>query len=627
MPPFKPALGVALLASALAAHALEFKPADGVQARVDTTLTLGTIVRTADPDPSDYALIPSTVVPGARPGRLMGQTGGSDLNFDKGDAVSTLAKAMIDVDVRSEHFGVFVRGDAWGELAQGRDKVAYGNYPNGFTPNAPLSDRGFAQDAKFSAVRLRDAYAAARFEPVSKVQGEVKVGRQVLGWGTSQFFAGGVGAATNPNDLAAQFRPGALPQEARVPIGMVDIAVGSGQDWGVEGYVPYEFRPTNVPGCGTFFDAASIVQPGCNMSGAVGAPIAGTPLSTLASLTERAILASGYYVHRDADVQARDGGQFGLSMRYRFPAVRTEFRLYAATTHNTTPNVYRVKIEDVNGATLPAGLAGGFGRLANPNGIRYSVLFPEGTRLFGLSLDSRPAPFLRVFGELAYRPNQPIGMSPIDLLTASLLRAPTSLLAEQRGFLAVPAGGHFDAYDRFRVTTANLGANAFLPKTLGADRIDLAAELGTSHVSGLPDPTVMRYGRGLAYGAAPYLSNGTLTPCSESAPGLNGVTGKSCTGDGFVSSDAWGLRGRVAANFSDVVMGAALVPAIVFAKDLRGYSYDGTFSQGRITTRTSLRADWNKRWFCEVAYTHFAGGKYNLLADRSNASLVAGLAF
>jgi hypothetical protein len=28
-----------------------------------------------------------------------------------------------------------------------------------------------------------------------------------------------------------------------------------------------------------------------------------------------------------------------------------------------------------------------------------------------------------------------------------------------------------------------------------------------------------------------------------------------------------------------------------------------------------------------VAYTHFGGGKYNLMADRSNVSLVAGIAF
>jgi hypothetical protein len=36
------------------------------------------------------------------------------------------------------------------------------------------------------------------------------------------------------------------------------------------------------------------------------------------------------------------------------------------------------------------------------------------------------------------------------------------------------------------------------PKTLGAERISLLAEVGVSQVRGLPDPAVLRYGRPLA---------------------------------------------------------------------------------------------------------------------------------
>ena len=255
------------------------------------------------------------------------------------------------------------------------------------------------------------------------------------------------------------------------------------------------------------------------------------------------------------------------------------------------------------------------------------VIFTEGTHMYGLSFDTKFDPTSRVFGEVAYRPNQPLGMSPIDLLTASLLRAPTSLLQIQKSFLSVPAGGTFDAYDRFGVITANLGTNKVFIKTLGAERIVIAAELGMSHVDSLPDQSVMRYGRGLAYGAAPYLLNGTLTACSESAPGLNGVPGKTCSNDGFVSSNAWGLRGRISATYADVLFGATLTPSLLLAKDVKGWSYDATFSEGRMTARTALRADWGQRYFGEVAYTHFGGGQYNLMADRSNLSLMAGLNF
>jgi hypothetical protein len=624
---FKLALTAALVSSAVSAMATDFKLADGVEGRISGTATFGTIIRIDDPNPANYALIPSSVVAGATPGQLVGQTGGSDLNFSKGHAVSTVAKAMVDLDVHGKNLGLFLRADAWDDLVQGHDSVAYGNFPNGFKPNTPLSDKGFAADAKFSNARIRDGYLYGKFSGDDGVKAEVRVGAQVLNWGVSQFFNGGVGAATNPQDLAAQFRPGALSQESKVPVGMISLSLSSGKDWGFDGFLPYESRTANMPGCGSFFDTVSIVQPGCNFAAAITAPAAGTPLSTIASLTEQAVLASGIYVRRNPDGNASGAGQLGLSLRYNLESWNTEIRGYLTRTSNTLPNIYRATIENVNGATLPPGLAGGLARLTNPNGVRYSVIYPEGVNMLGASFDTKLDATSRVFGEVAYRPNQPLGMSPLDMLTAALLRAPTSLLATQMNFLATPAGGNFDGYDRFGVTTANLGANKVFAKALGAERVILAGELGFSHVDDLPDPSVMRYGRGLAYGAAPYLLNGALTPCAETAPGLSGVPGKTCTTDGYISPNAWGLRGRVSAMYANALFGAALTPSLTLAKDVKGYSYDSTFSEGRLTARLALRADWGKAYFGEVAYTYYGGGKYNLMSDRSNLGLVGGVNF
>jgi hypothetical protein len=74
-------------------------------------------------------------------------------------------------------------------------------------------------------------------------------------------------------------------------------------------------------------------------------------------------------------------------------------------------------------------------------------------------------------------------------------------------------------------------------------------------------------------------------------------------------------------------LGAALTPSLTLAKDVSGYSYDGTFSEGRLMTRIGLRADWGKRYFAEMTYTGLSGGNYNLAADRSNLSFAAGLNF
>ncbi len=97
-------------------------------------------------------------------------------------------------------------------------------------------------------------------------------------------------------------------------------------------------------------------------------------------------------------------------------------------------------------------------------------------------------------------------------------------------------------------------------------------------------------------------------------------------GDGVRLHRVLHLAG-VAATYGDVVLGAALTPSLTLAKDVRGYSHDATFSQGRLTGRAALRADWGTSYFGEVAYTHFGGGKYNVLSDRSNLALVAGASF
>lgn len=85
-------------------------------------------------------------------------------------------------------------------------------------------------------------------------------------------------------------------------------------------------------------------------------------------------------------------------------------------------------------------------------------------------------------------------------------------------------------------------------------------------MGGLTDPAILRYGRGLAYGGAPYYVNGVLTDCAVTMPGLNGVPGTTCTYDGYITRSAWGLRGRIAATYGGLLPGATLTPSLAVAK-------------------------------------------------------------
>jgi hypothetical protein len=146
----------------------------------------------------------------------------------------------------------------------------------------------------------------------------------------------------------------------------------------------------------------------------------------------------------------------------------------------------------------------------------------------------------------------------------------------------------------------------------------LAAELGISHVANLPDAADMRYGRSEAYGVAAVPG----APCTDSYPG------KTCSLEGFTTNNAWGYRARIASTYNEALLGATLTPSLTVAHDVRGYSHDGTFLQGRVILAPALRAQWGRRYFAEIIYTRFTNAAdYSMLIDRDNVQIYTGASF
>ena len=587
--------------------AADFSLGEGVAGKLNGTLTAGTMIRTEGIDPAVLGTTSARSV-GHATGQLSGTAGGNDLNFKQGQAVSSVVKAVLDLELRRHNLGLFVRAKAWHDFELENGKRAYGNVPNGFQQNAPLSDKGFEPGARFSNAQFADAYAFGRFNFTDDAILDLRLGRQVVNWGTSQFFSSGINAI-NPRDYVAPSRPGALPHEGALPIGMLYANLATGRDWGMDGFVQYEFRHHVQPGCGTFFGASNYAQPGCDYVSLLGGP------PTL--LSDANALASSLYPKRNSDVLARDGGQYGLSVNFRPTSDNTEFRLYAMNYHNRGASI----------RVINPNIAGGYGslatmnRLTDPNGLRYELRYVEDIQLYGASFATQPDTSLRFFGEIAYRPKQPINLNAADLVAAFFLRSPTSALNLSRNINAIPPGGTFDGYDSFPVTVASLGFNKsskLAAQAIGASSVQIAGEIGWSHVAGLPDPGRLRYGRADTYGVAAI--DGLA--CVETS-----VAGKSCAHDGFVTSNAWGYRLRLSANFPGALFGAALTPSLTAAHDVSGYSHDGTFSQGRKILQAGLHADWHKQYFLNILYTRISGGDYNLQTDRDNLVLAVGTRF
>ena len=77
----------------------------------------------------------------------------------------------------------------------------------------------------------------------------------------------------------------------------------------------------------------------------------------------------------------------------------------------------------------------------------------------------------------------------------------------------------------------------------------------------------------------------------------------------------------------NLVDGLDLKPTFTFAHDVKGWSYDAVFNEGRKLAIVSLQADVAKRFFIEASWTPIWGGTYNFTKDRGFYALAVGASF
>lgn len=572
------ACGVAAV-FAQGARAADFDAGDA-KVSAKATITFGTAYRTEERDPGLLPAQNATAVFGL-PATAVGGRNSDDgnLNYAKGDRVYSVLKGVGDIEVKHGNWGALVRAKAWKDYAMDADRP-WGNIPNGYVANAPLGDTGFAHRAKFSGAALQDAYVYGNFSAGGPLS--VRLGNQLVPWGTGVTIAGGL-AAINPLDLPAIRRPGAVPEETRVPFPALHARYGLDSQTGIEGFYQFRFEPTVLDGCGTFFAGTDYIPEGCNKV-FVGA------------ITDRAALAAGSFIKRADTRDPSSSGQLGLGLTHKADAIKTDFGVYFAQYHNRTPNV------DVIKSGRPAGSAPLIPGDADGRNVQYFTMYAEKVRVFGLSFTSR-LPQATLIGEVTYRPNQPFGLNSVDLLNAFASNTAASLLRPDAS--GVAPGGLYEGFDRHKVTQAQLLVAKPVGAAVGAASLTLAAEAAVKYVNDLPDVTKRRYGRSDIFGLAPVA--GTCV-----AP----ATDVQCSNDGFISRTSWGYRARAALAYPAVFPALDLYPTLTVGKDVKGWSYDSVFIQDRWFAVASLRGEYLKRFTIELNYSPIGGGAYNIARDR-----------
>ncbi|MEN0105493.1 MAG: DUF1302 family protein, partial [Pseudomonas sp.] len=341
----------------------------------NSTLTLGSSWALENPDKDLVTKADAASI--GKHGRGIAYNGDDGkLNFEKGDTISTVFKGLSDFDLNDGSQGAFVRFKYWYDHSM---ETRDGDFRH-------FDDSGWQDLAKFKGFEVLDAYVWKDFEIAERKLG-VKVGKQVLSWGEALFMQNGINAI-NPLDVSAFNRPGVELKEGQLPVEMLSFNYDLADAMSVEGFWQYNFRPSVLDGCGTFFSGNDNVQEGCQFDAMIAGGVSTTAATTepnAAAVPAAQRAASERYLQRTATEWAHDTGQYGLAMHYVFDALNdADLGLYYANYHSRTPQLNGVIARQAPGA----GVIG-----ANINSGDYNTVYPENIRLFGASLSGVLARF------------------------------------------------------------------------------------------------------------------------------------------------------------------------------------------------------------------------------------------
>ncbi|MBD9514325.1 MULTISPECIES: DUF1302 domain-containing protein [Pseudomonadaceae] len=567
-----------------------------IEGNFDSTLSVGASWAMRDPD-RDFVGVGN----GGTASTLSSDDG--RLNFKKRDLISNTFKGVHDLELKYGDSGVFLRGKYWYdfELKDGHQRLF------------DIDDSGRARSAKASGAEILDAFVYTGYE-INELAGTARLGKQVVSWGENLFIRGV--NQINPIDVAAFRRPGAEIKEGLIPVNMFYLGQDLAANLSMEAFYQLEWDKTVVDNCGTFFSGTDVVADGCN------------DRNLIFGSDYNPNNAGNLFVPRLKDRDARDGGQYGVALRWFVPQLNdTEIGLYAMNLHSRMP-VYSVTSSSVLDATDP-----GFdpNLIGNSPKAGYLVEYPEDMRLYGLSFQTTLGS-TSISGEFSYRPNMPLQLNSTDLTFAALGLDSVTGLPPAWGGVGQPIspsvindgplrpGAYVAGYKRMPVSQVQLAAIHFIDQVAGAERMSLLGEVAYNRINGLKSgPGELRFGRDSIYG---YGEVGVPGLCEGL---LNTDNPDNCNGHGFYTSGSWGYRLATSLEYSNVIAGINLTPEIAWSHDVDGYGPN--FNEGAKSVYLALNASYLNRYSATISYTDFFGGEFNPTTDRDYVAASVSVSF
>ncbi|WP_251701803.1 DUF1302 domain-containing protein [Metapseudomonas boanensis] len=538
------------------------------------------------------------------------------------------------------------------------------NFPN---------DDSFTYQTRHKAGRdaqILDAYLYGNWD-VADMPVTGRIGKQVFNWGEGIFYRGGVNT-TNPVD-AAKFRlPGSELKEVLVPVEALSFNLGLTENLSMETFYQWNWKESAIDPVGTYYSETDLFAEGGNTAYSTQRallPVAGL-YSGLSRFGVgglqggRTVDASGNIkvASIGPDINAKNDGQFGVAFRYIAEELNsTEFGFYFVNYHAKEPtiaanlgdyaglnlaqiagqaataiapqvqqavaagagiSVAQLQAVLANPALNPAlaraysnalttaatSAAGGVATIDVANQVNAQREYAEDIRMYGLSFNTTIGE-ASVFGELAYRPNLPIGIATTNDLLGDLLRQAPQLASNRVvniGGQQVQLGDEIHNYERVEAFNTSLGTIYNFGPSLSFDSLVGVAELASEHLRGSDLQYTDFTGQNRYYsgrGNNSYVSGGDR--------------------DDQVNKNAYGYTLLMSGTWNDVYAGVNISPYVVYKDDFEGNSYQtGNFIEGRKAYTLGVKASYLNSLEAELQYTEFfGGGQNNSVRDRDNVGV------
>ncbi len=570
------ALALGLLTAAAPAMAGEKQINDDISLKWNLKASVGAISRMESARKENLF---AGDTPGGTSGSAVSDDG--NLNYDGGEVVSAVAKAVGDINLQYRNYGLFVRAKGWYDYVQKEKDVPHGNFPNEFVGGEPLSDDGFDRNSKFQGATFQDVFVHGTFQ-VNEQPLKLKAGRQTLLWGRSLYSRGSL-SALNAIDLAALHRPGAEYTEFLKPAGMVTADYQFTDRLSMKSFYQYEWRAANLDGCGTFFSTLDNTAVGCDAT-----------FSSSVIIPNKTAFENGLYIPRRDEKEPDDGGQYGLKFDYAFPKSKAKVGAYFLNYHMRLP-IYSVTKED---SPLAQGITAG-------NDIAYFYEYPEDIQVIGLTADKTFEGIGNLAMNLSYLPDMPVQINTPDLTTSRVLEANGVPAAAAQGFATVPqdtidyvygSGNEATGFQEFDIQRAELTFTTVIPKLLGAQKTIVSAQVGSEFIEDLPDQEDMRFRRHTNFGV--------------------GDLGE----DGYVTDFSWGYQLTLKSTYANAIGPVTLTPSLTLQHGVEGYSSDDALQEDQRSLGLGIGMGY-KKLSADLSYTTYNDASYSVVNDRDYLSL------